>query len=59
MTIRCGCKDEGDETVFGVCRCAKPAPPVDLFGALVGAIDRARKARQQDFTLSPPERGEN
>lgn len=65
MTARCGCKDEGDEIVFGPCRvCSKPTPicsksgscePADLISPLIAAIDLARKARQQDFTLSPPE----
>lgn len=29
MTTRCGCKDEGDEIVFGPCRVCPPAPAVE------------------------------
>lgn len=59
MTIRCGCPDQADDLVFGPDhQCGpktEPESTVDLIGALVGALIRAREARQQDFTLSPPE----
>ena len=57
MTTRCNFPDHtGDPAVFGVCRECNPEPEstqVDLVGALAAAIDRARKARREDFTLAP------
>ena len=62
MTVRCGCPDDEnaqvdggyrDSIVFGACNTCRPVEEVDLFGALIGAIDRAREARREDFTLAP------
>lgn len=56
MASRCSCGYDGYPTVFGECRTCFPDPnpeTVDLFGALLGAIDRARSARREGFTLSP------
>jgi hypothetical protein len=61
VAARCGCKDEGDDIVFGpVHECTvDPSVRVERVGfvtPVIAALQQARALRQSDFALSPTER---